>query len=198
MFSSTPLSLASCITFGLLAGSLAGGYCGGRLINDNIVIVVEWKVSLLKRCHPISRPSNPGMDHEGQFYMLLFPASWLGWQLLWPLGNLSYTPLSCLLRLVIIFHRLEVLLLGRVLSGVCCSVTTANASLLVTQYSSLHRCLWMDVAKLLASVKGCQGIAKWVFFYSLLRSQARNFPLPLLSHAWPRGNVHCWLLLYNW
>ena len=41
MFSSTPLSLASCITFGLLAGSLAGGYCGGRLINDNIVIVVE-------------------------------------------------------------------------------------------------------------------------------------------------------------
>ena len=31
--------------------------------------------------------SNPGMDHEGQFYALLFPASWLGWQLLWPLGN---------------------------------------------------------------------------------------------------------------
>ena len=43
MFSSTPLSLASCITFGLLAGSLAGGYCGGRLIliNDYIVIVAE-------------------------------------------------------------------------------------------------------------------------------------------------------------
>ena len=37
------------------------------------------------------------------------------------------------------FLRLAVLLIGRVLSGVCCSVTTANASLLVTQYSSLHR-----------------------------------------------------------
>ena len=42
---------------------------------------------VVEGCHPISSPSNPGMDHEGQFYALLFPASWLGWQLLWPLGN---------------------------------------------------------------------------------------------------------------
>ena len=157
----------------------------------------------MKRCHPISHPSNPGMDHEGQFYALLFPASWLGWQLLWPLGNLSYTPLSCLLRLVMIFHRLEVLLLGRVLSGVCCSVTTANASLLVTQYSSLHRyCkIWMlqNCWQVSRVAKGCQGLPRVAksrdcqmsFFDSLLRSQARHFPFPLLSHAWPRGNVHC-------
>ena len=122
---------------------------------------------VVEGCHPISHPSNPGMDHEGQFYALLFPASWLGWQLLWPLGN-PFTPLSCLLRLVILSHRLEVLLLGRVLSGVCCSVTTANASLLVTQYSSLHR-----YCKIVGKCQGLpiKGLPNEVFFipYSVHR-----------------------------
>jgi len=81
---------ASCITFGLLTGSLVGGYCGGRFGPRRTIL-----------CAAV-----PGI------------LAWLA---------------------VALAPGLAVLLVGRVLSGVCCSVTTANASLLVTQYSSLHR-----------------------------------------------------------
>lgn len=81
---------ASCITFGLLTGSLVGGYCGGRFGPRRTILCV----------------AIPGI------------LAWLA---------------------VALAPGLAVLLIGRVLSGVCCSVTTANASLLVTQYSSLHR-----------------------------------------------------------
>ena len=154
--------------------------------------------------------SNPGLAHEGPSCVLLFQASWHGWQLLWPLGNPNRPPTQppapqlfgharaqavsvahrpCAFWSLLFRHHCKCLPFGH---PVLLSAQVAFIGFFIKGELWISMLIWLRIVTWLNWLR----IATWLNWLRIATwlnwspSQTRHLPLPLLSHAWPWGAHH--------